>query len=82
MSRPSTATVSVVVPHYESPHDLSLLLTALELQDHPLDLLDVVVADDGSARAPDPGERPYRVRVVAQADEGFRAAAACSISGA
>ncbi|WP_180357771.1 glycosyltransferase [Streptomyces sp. NP160] len=82
MSSPSTTTVSVVVPHYESPHDLSLLLTALELQDHPLDLLDVVVADDGSARAPDPGERPYRVRVVAQADEGFRAAAARNLGAA
>jgi len=68
--------VSVVVPHYESPHDLDLLLTALELQDHPLDLLDVVVADDGSATLPDPGPRPYPVRVVAQPDEGFRAAAA------
>jgi GT2 family glycosyltransferase len=69
-------TVSVVVPHYESPHDLDLLLTALELQDHPLELLDVVVADDGSRTLPDPGPRPYAVRVVAQADDGFRAAAA------
>lgn len=82
MSGASTTTVSVVVPHYEAPHDLSLLLTALELQDHPLHLLDVVVADDGSAQAPDPGERPYRVRVVAQADEGFRAAAARNLGAA
>ncbi len=67
---------SVVVPYYESPHDLDLLLTALELQDHPLHLLDVVVADDGSGTLPDPGPRPYAVRVVAQADDGFRAAAA------
>ena len=72
----SPPTVSVVVPHYESPHDLDLLLTALELQDHPLDLLDVVVADDGSGTLPDPGTRPYAVRVVGQADDGFRAAAA------
>ncbi|MBJ7454136.1 MAG: glycosyltransferase, partial [Blastococcus sp.] len=69
-------TVSVVVPHYESPHDLDLVLTALELQDHPLERLDVVVADDGSRTLPDPGPRPYAVRVVAQADDGFRAAAA------
>ncbi|WP_158544551.1 glycosyltransferase family 2 protein [Blastococcus sp. TBT05-19] len=68
--------VSVVVPHYEAPHDLDLVLTALELQDHPLHLLDVVVADDGSRTRPDPGPRPYAVQVVAQADEGFRAAAA------
>lgn len=82
MSGPSSTTVSVVVPHYELPHDLALVLTALELQDHPLHLLDVVVADDGSAQAPDPGERPYRVRVVAQADEGFRAAAARNLGAA
>ena len=71
-----TRTVSVVVPHYESPHDLELVLTALELQDHPLHLLDVVVADDGSAVPPAPGPRPYAVRVVGQPDQGFRAAAA------
>jgi GT2 family glycosyltransferase len=80
MSTPPT--VSVVVPHHESPHDLDLLLTALELQDHPLHLLDVVVADDGSRTLPDPGPRPYAVRVVAQADDGFRAAAARNLGAA
>ena len=78
----SPPTVSVVVPHHESPHDLDLLLTALELQDHPLHLLDVVVADDGSGTLPDPGTRPYAVRVVAQADDGFRAAAARNLGAA
>ncbi len=76
MTRWQPPVVSVVVPHYESPHHLDLLLTALELQDHPLHLLDVVVADDGSGTRPDPGPRPYAVTVVAQADEGFRPAAA------
>lgn len=75
-------TVSVVVPHFQAPHDLGLLLTALELQDHPLDRLDVVIADDGSATAPDPGPRPYPVRVVRQPDEGFRAAAARNLGAA
>jgi GT2 family glycosyltransferase len=74
--------VSVVVPHYEAPHDLDLVLTALELQDHPLDLLDVVVADDGSPTLPDPGPRPYAVTVVGHADEGFRAAAARNLGAA
>ncbi|MBB2901438.1 GT2 family glycosyltransferase [Kineococcus radiotolerans] len=72
--------VSVVVPHYEDPHALDLVLTALELQDHPA--LEVVVADDGSATAPDPGPRPYPVRVVSQPDEGFRAAAARNLGAA
>ncbi|MBF5082529.1 glycosyltransferase [Quadrisphaera sp. INWT6] len=78
----SRTTVAVVVPHYELPHDLELVLTALELQDHPLDLLEVVVADDGSATRPEPGPRPYRVSVVAQADEGFRAGAARNLGAA
>ncbi|MEZ0491796.1 glycosyltransferase [Kineococcus sp. TBRC 1896] len=74
--------VSVVVPHYEGPHDLALVLAALELQDHPLDRLEVLVADDGSRQAPDPGPRPYPVRVLRQADEGFRAAAARNLGAA
>ncbi|GAB3472050.1 glycosyltransferase [Kineococcus endophyticus] len=74
--------VSVVVPHYEAPHDLALLLTALELQTHPLDRLEVLVADDGSRDAPEPGPRPYAVRVLRQADEGFRAAAARNLGAA
>jgi len=78
----STTAVAVVVPHYELPHDLELVLTALELQDHPLELLEVVVADDGSATRPEPGPRPYRVSVVAQADEGFRAGAARNLGAA
>lgn len=75
-------TVSVVVPHFETPHDLDLLLSALELQDHPLDRLDVVIADDGSRTPPEPGPRPYAVRVVRQLDEGFRAAAARNLGAA
>ncbi|MEZ0166677.1 glycosyltransferase [Kineococcus sp. LSe6-4] len=82
MTAPLVPSVSVVVPHYETPHDLALVLTALELQEHPLDRLEVVVADDGSRRAPDPGDRPYPVRVVRQADEGFRAAAARNLGAA
>ena len=72
----SAPLVSVVIPHYRSPRSLALVLTALELQDHPMDRLEVVVADDGSPEAPDPGDRPYDVRVVRQEDLGFRGAAA------
>jgi GT2 family glycosyltransferase len=72
----SAPPVSVVIPHYRSPRSLALVLTALELQDHPLDRLEVVVADDGSPEAPEPGDRPYPVRVVRQEDLGFRGAAA------
>ena len=68
--------VSVVIPHYRSPRSLALVLTALELQDHPLDRLEVVVADDGSPEPPEPGDRPYAMGVVRQEDLGFRGAAA------
>ena len=72
--------VTVVVPYFEDPHGLDLVLTALELQDHPS--LEVVVADDGSRVEPRPGPRPYPVRVVSQPDRGFRAAAARNLGAA
>lgn len=64
----------VVVPHYEAPERLARLLAALDAQTGAA--FEVVVADDGSRVPPDPGPHAYPVRVVAQADEGFRAAAA------
>lgn len=66
-------TVSVVVAHYEQPEQLERCLAALGGQDHPRDRLEVIVADDGSADAPGV---PEGVRLVRQADEGFRLAAA------
>lgn len=68
--------VSVVVPYYERPDQLERLLTGLELQTMAVGDFEVVVADDGSRRAPDPGPRPYAVRVVRQENRGFRAASA------
>ncbi|GMA87924.1 hypothetical protein GCM10025868_31740 [Angustibacter aerolatus] len=41
-----------------------------------------MVADDGSPQPPDLGDRPYRVRLVRQADDGFRAAAARNLGAA
>lgn len=67
-----TPSVAVVVPYYNQQRELDLVLRGLELQRYPPELLTVIVADDGSARAP---EVPERVRVVRQPDLGFRAAA-------
>lgn len=64
-------TVSVVVTHYEQPEQLARTLAALARQTRRPD--EVVVADDGSAAAP---QVPPGVRVVRQEDRGFRAAAA------
>lgn len=63
--------VTVVVTHYEQPVQLALTLAALAGQTHPRELLQVVVADDGSATAP---VVPEGVEVVTQPDAGFRAA--------
>jgi GT2 family glycosyltransferase len=63
-------TVSVVVAHYEQQDQLDRTLAALGRQTRPPD--EVVVSDDGSRRAPDV---PPGVRLVRQADDGFRAAA-------
>ena len=74
--------VAVVVPHYRDQRRLDLVLTGLALQTlHPA-AFEVVVADDGSPRAPEPGVRPYPVRVVRQPDRGFRAAAARNLGAA
>ncbi len=64
--------VSVVVAHYEQPAELARTLLALARQDYPADLLEVIVADDGSAVAP---RVPEGVALVRQDDLGFRLSA-------
>jgi GT2 family glycosyltransferase len=64
--------VSVIVAHYRQPEQLARTLQALRAQDYPADLLEVIVADDGS---PEPPVVPADVAVVAHADVGFRLAA-------
>lgn len=64
-------TVSVVVTHYEQQLELDRTLAALQRQTRRPD--EIVVADDGSGRAP---TVPPGVRLVRQVDRGFRAAAA------
>lgn len=71
--------VSVVVAHFEQPAQLARCLAGLAGQDHPQDRLEVIVADDGSAEAP---EVPAGVRLVRHADEGFRLAAVRNLGAA
>lgn len=71
--------VSLVVPYFDAPQDLSRLLAAVAVQTYPHHLLDVVIADDGSPSPPavDPLiGAGIPVTVVRQEDLGFRAAAA------
>ncbi|TQK20703.1 galactosyltransferase-like protein [Microbacterium sp. SLBN-154] len=64
--------VSVIVAHFDQPVELARTLHALDVQDYPADLLEVIVADDGS-----PGEVavPAGVTLVRQDDRGFRLSA-------
>lgn len=64
--------VSVIVAHYDQRDELARTLHALSVQDYPRELIEVVVADDGT-----PGEisLPDGVILVRQEDRGFRLAA-------
>jgi GT2 family glycosyltransferase len=66
--------VSVVVTHYRQPAQLARTWAALCGQTRPP--VEVVIADDGSDPAPSPPTGGPPVRVVTQADRGFRAGAA------
>lgn len=66
--------IAVVIPFYEQHAQLAVQLAALELQTYPHDLLEIVIADDGSASAPEPCT-DLDVSVVRQRRNGFRAAA-------
>ena len=72
-------TVSVVVVHYRQQAELDRTLAALRRQTHPADRTEVIVVDDGS---PEPPRVPAGVRLLRQADEGFRAAAARNLGAA
>ncbi|WP_375492069.1 glycosyltransferase [uncultured Jatrophihabitans sp.] len=78
-----TPSVSVVIPYFEAQHDLDLVLSALTQQTHPAAAIEVVVVDDGSATPPDVGAAgALPVQVLAQPDEGFRAARARNLGAA
>lgn len=70
--------VSVIIPYYENPAGLSAVLAGVNAQEYTGDI-EIIVADDGSATAP---EVPAGVRLVRQDDRGFRAAAARNLGAA
>lgn len=77
-----TPDVSVVIPYYDDPPGLRVLLAALD-QQHGAPDFEVVIADDGSPTAPEvPTDLRYRCTVVRQPDLGFRAAAARNLGAA
>ena len=68
--------VSVVIPYYEAPDALARTLAALERQDYPRHLVEVVVVDDGSTPPLSAPATTLDLRVEYQEDLGFRAATA------
>ncbi len=67
-----TLAVSVIVTYYEAPEALEMTLAALEGQNYPKELFEVVIVDDGSLTPLEPPENsPLDIRVVHQEDLGF-----------
>ena len=67
-----TRRVTVVVPCYNGQEPLALTFAALANQTYPMDLLEVVIADDGSdPPITVPPGTPFEARVVAQERAGF-----------
>ena len=67
-----TQRVTVVVPCYNGQEPLALTFAALARQTYPMDLLEVVIADDGSdPPITVPPGAPFDARVVAQERAGF-----------
>ena len=67
--------ISVVIPHFESPSPLRVVLRGLAAQSIPVDAFEVVVADDGSQTALRPeteDESSLRVTVVMHERKGAR----------
>lgn len=75
---PPSAPVSIIIPYYNVPQQLSITLSALTHQEYPINLLEVIVADDGSSEPPpiDRFREHIDLSVVRQDDLGYRAGAA------
>ena len=71
-----TKPVSVVIPVYNRKEKLAKTIAALTHSTYPTDLMQVVIADDGSSDRPEdllPLFEPYfDIAYVAQEDEGYR----------
>ena len=68
--------VTVIVPYYEAPEALGRTLAALETQDWPRELFEVIVVDDGSRVPLERPSTPLDLRVERQEHRGFGAARA------
>ena len=68
--------VSVVVPYYQNLKKLKPVLAALQRQEYPRALTEIIVVDDGSDPPLTSMDVPEEVRVITQERNGFGAARA------
>ncbi len=71
--------VSVIIVHFQQQRELDRTLLALQRQSYPVEKLELIVVDDGSAHAP---SVPPGVTLLVQPDQGFRASAARNLGAA
>ena len=68
--------VSIVIPVYNRKEKLSKTLAALTHQSYPLNLIEVIIADDGSSDNPDDlieiFSQYFPVHYIRQEDQGYR----------
>jgi chondroitin synthase len=73
-----TRPVSIIIPVYNRLEKLGKTIAALTHSTYPLELMEVVIADDGSADNPEQLVERFSsffpVKYVGQSDKGFRAA--------
>ena len=71
-----TETVSVIVPYYNAPDKLPVVIAALQHQTYPRELLEIIIVDDGSDPPLAQDDVPKNVRVIHQERDGFGVARA------
>ena len=68
--------VSVVIPVYNRKEKLAKTIAGLTQQTYPLELIEVVIADDGSSDNPDElielFSKHFEIKYIRQDDEGYR----------
>jgi len=82
-AQPHGLPVSVIIPTYNRKEKLANVLAALTHQTYPQELIEVIVADDGSSDGVETVIEKYQSHLnlvhVRQPDLGFRLAAVCNL---
>lgn len=72
--------VSIIIPVYNRLHEVDFVLAGLTHQSYPKELMEIVLADDGSQESPTPLIEKYKhnltIKYCRQDDQGYRLSAA------